>query len=352
MKKVIYLSFFLFLLVPYYSSVKAQASIDLIVFTPLPAVDFAAFAFADIPGGNLRIFEIRISPAGERVVLQGVIEWKKDANSSFQQLFRFETYAFLARSLTNQDLGRGDIRIKTNDSNNQLAEENLRKGKPSGEYRISLTLKSPEGLTLGSDSEVLSFLNPSQTISIRSPEANSNQDIGSVILQWDNVIGAGSYKILANIRRNESQSLEEALTSGTPIIDRVDVGSLTVTNLRRHFTREPLPGQEVVVQVIAVIDGPGGGEELYSDIINFYIGNNSSPETEALRQRMVSVFSALANALGSDFLDMLRSGEIDISTIRIVDDTGRTISFEELQQIMIYLQSNPDAIIDVDFMER
>lgn len=333
-------------------STSAQ-SIDLIVFEPLPEVDFAAFAFADIPAGNTRIFQIVITPAGERVVLEGSIEWKKNANSSFENLFSFRTHPFIARNITNQDLGRADIRMANSDSNNDLAEENLRKGKPSGEYKISLTLKDPNGRTLGNDSEVLSFLNPTQTISIRTPEANSNQDVGSTILQWDGVVGATRYEVLANVRSNESQSLEEAIQSGTPLINRAEVGSRTIVNMRELYTREPLAGQEIVVQVVAVVDGPGGGEELFSDIINFYLSSSDSPEMEAMRMRMVNIFSALGGG-GSirDFLDMLSNGEIDISSLRVVDEAGRSITVEELQQVLVYLQTNPGSLIDVNFMEQ
>ena len=356
MKKVIYLGVLLFVpLIFAQTGTRQDAEIELTVFESMAATDFAAFALADVPGGNTRIFSVRISPLGKRVKLHGVFEWQDERGSDFVDVFTFTTNVFSARPLTNLDIGRTDIKVFGN-RNSSVAEEIFRRGRPTGTYKVTLDLFDANqrfsDTPLDSDTKLLTFTNPSQTITIRSPEPNSTQDVGSAILQWNNIIGASSYEILANIRRNENQGLEEALTLGTPIIDHVDVGSLTVVNLRSYFTREPLPGQEVVVQVIAVVPGPSGGERLNSNIVNFFIDSSDSPEEEARRTRMVSVLASIFTSQGGDFLDMLRNGEIDLSSVRIVDESGKIISFEELEMILNYLQRNPDALINVQFHER
>ena len=356
MKKVIFLWVLLFVPFLFAQGNSGQESnIVLTVFEPISSADFAAFAMADVPRGDTRIFAVRITPIGKRIKMKGIFKWQDERGSDFVEVLTFTTNVFTGRPITNLDIGRNDIKTRSN-KNSEVVEEIFKRGKPTGTYEITLQIFDPNqsfsDAPLASNTKRITFTNPSQTITIDSPEANSTQDVGSAVLQWNNIIGATSYEILANIRRNENQSLEEAISLGTPIIDHVDVGSRTVVNLRELFTREPLPGQEVVVQVIAVIPGPAGGEKLNSDIVNFYIDSSDSPEEVARRSRMVSVMASILTSQGGDFLELLRDGDIDLSSLRIIDESGKVISYEELEQVLNYLQSNPDALISVEFYER
>jgi len=356
MKKVAYFFSMVLLLAVFVFPVKAQTtqdySINLSVFEPLPEVDFAAFAVANNLAGAPRIFIIEMEPEGETVVLYGKIEWKENENSSFRRLFEFTTRPFAARDITNQDIGTSDVKIQSSASDSDLSERNLAKGKPSGVYKILLRLQSVTGRWLAEDEAELSFLNPAQTLTIRSPQAGSSQDIGSVIAEWDGVVGASSYIITANVRRNASQSFEEALNSGNPIIDNRDIGNVTLAQLRPILDREWLPGQEIVLQVAAFVPGPGGGTELNSEIINFYLSGRGSSQSEAINSRLIQTLQILEDMIGIDLVERLESGQISLSDIRVRLDDGRILSYEEFEQLLIYMQSNPDAVIDVRYQQR
>lgn len=353
MKKVFFI--LVFLLIPLLNAqteLGQVAQIDLIVFENLAQADFAAFALSDVPAGHTRIFSIIITPLGQIVKIKGLFEWQRELSGEFETFHSFMTSSFSSRPITNLDIGRGEITIDNSSTDRNIAEEIFRRGMPTGNYRITLWLLDEAGRELSNDTELISFTNPSQTITITSPEPYSSHGVGTIILQWNSVIGASSYEVLANIRKNKDQSLEDALTQGTPIIDNADVGNLTVANLRNYFSREPLPGQEIVVQVAAVVPGPAGGQKLKSNIINFFIEDSNSPENEAARMQLVLTFSKLFGSGGGAFLEMLRNGEIDLSTLEISDDSGKRMTLAELEILFDYLQANPEALINIQFNER
>ncbi|OGU61294.1 MAG: hypothetical protein A2V66_05015 [Ignavibacteria bacterium RBG_13_36_8] len=351
MKKIGLLFFMLFLILGGYQSTLAQDySVRLTIFEPLPEVDFAAFAVTNNLRGAPRIISIEIEPQGARVILEGRIMWKRNNQVGEQELFYFVTEPFVARNLTNNEIGTSDIRLRESRSNPSLTEENIRKGRPTGVYIFEVILKDANGGEQARDSKQISFTNPSQTLTIQSPEAGSYQDIGSVVAQWNNIIGAASYEIKANVRRNTSQSLEEALNQGTPIIDHANVGNMTVANLRSYMSRELLPGQEGVLQVSAYIPGPSGGSWLYSNIVNFFI--RSSSDAGAVNQEIEDLLQLISDITGQDLVTKYREGQIDMSNMRITLDDGRILTIVELREILNYLKTNPDNIVSVSFINR
>ncbi|MCL6098862.1 MAG: hypothetical protein M1391_09840, partial [Bacteroidetes bacterium] len=181
---------FLFLL-PLTSFQAQPYKIDLIVFQDLNTIDFAAFSFANNLRGAPRIFQVVITPEGQDVIVQGEVDWQRDENSGSDRLVTFTTEKFRARSFFNDEIGTSDIRFATVDGNKSLAEDLLKKGKPTGKFTINLELlDSNSNLLDRAEPKVLSFLNPAQTITIISPIEGSTNDVGNVQTQWTAVTGA------------------------------------------------------------------------------------------------------------------------------------------------------------------
>ncbi|MGD8778257.1 MAG: hypothetical protein PVH88_04770 [Ignavibacteria bacterium] len=338
-----------------FSSVsKAQdVSVDLIVFEPLPEIEFAAFAAANNLSGQPRVFQVVLNPAGQIVSLHFAVEWKKIGESSFQRFFSFETEPFIARNFYNDEIGSTDIRVKDTESNSDLTEENLEKGKPTGAYKISVSVFDENGSLLDSDVQEMEFLNPTQTLSIRSPQPGSEQDIGGVLAEWDEINGVTNYFVKANVRESKAQSLEEALDSGVPLINNKDVGVATSVNLRTLLEREWFAGQEIIFQVGAFISGPNGGTKIYSEIVNFYLPIVLQVQGDGLEESLKDVIQDYDDDKAAQLLAKIQSGEIQLTDITVEKYDGTSWSFmtmPELQSLMEYFQSNPDAVISIKFI--
>jgi len=349
MKKVFILFSFLILAITINTTKAQDITVDLVVFEPLPVIDFAAFAVANNLSGAPRIIQISILPQGQIVTVEGSIDWKRPESGQYENLFSFESYPFTSRTIFNDDIGNTDIKIKSSSSNKSAAEDNIKKGKPTGSYRLSIVVRDANGRTV-SDQAELNFLNPAQTLTIRTPEPGSSQNIGGVLAEWDDVQGVTNYSIRANNRTNINQSLEEALKSGNPIINDKNVGAVTSVNLRELLDREWLPGQEIVFQVTANISGPGGGTKLYSNIVNFTFDMGSTGNQE-LSDGLINLFQGLGDE-ASEILSLLQNGEINLEDVTITFGDGQVMSLPEFQNLMIYLESNPDAIISVKYNQK
>lgn len=320
----------------------AQVQVDLIVFPTLTTIDYGAFATANDLRGAPRIFCAEISPEGVAVSLRGKIEWKPPEGGIYQELGSFKTEPFLSRTLCNDDIGTTDIRLREYTSNSDLTEENIKRGKPTGNYRLTVAVMDSLGLsTYDEDTEEISFLNPAQTLIIRSPQVGSENDIGNVLAEWEPVQGTESYIIKANVRRSSSQTLEEALNFGTPLINNRNVGNITSINLREILEREWQFGDEIVFQCTAKIAGPGGGQLLYSNIINFTIYNPEASRMQILISKLIEVFEKFGN---TEFVQLLKSGEIDPRSIVIRKEDGSIMTLEEL---ILFLETNPEAFINM-----
>lgn len=338
MKLKVFLIFSIFL-----SIASAQSNINLVVFPSLSSIDFPSLIPSNELQNNVRVFCVEISPQGQQVVVKGLFEWQKVGSNSFVELGNFATNPFSSRNFCNEELGSVDISIKNFNSDKNLLDENLRIGVPSGIYRITVMLYDSDGQTLLSqDSEELSFLNPAQTLQIINPRVGMTYDQGNIIIEWTPVSGVEYYSILANTRRNPSQTLEEALNSGTPLVNNRNVGLTTSINLREYLERELEPGSEVVVQVAANISGPFGGNRLFSQIVNFNIISPDAPALQILNMRLRNILSRLPN---SQLLSLLENNQINLSEVTIRRDDGTIMSIEDL---INFLESNPENILRVE----
>lgn len=351
MKKVFFL-FSVLILALSINTIKAQdVSVDLVVFEPLPEIDLGALFLGKNLKGAPLLLQITFNPLPEsKIILIGTVEWKKSSSDSYQNLYNFTTNSFVARTLSNKDIGT-DIGGAHEESNRDLLEEFIKRGKPTGSIRITIEIKNEFGKFLGNDSEELNFINPAQTLSIRTPEAGTSQDIGGVLAEWDDVQGVGNYSIRANVRSNINQSFEEALKSGNPIINDKNVGNVTNVNLRELLDREWLPGQEVVFQVTANISGPGGGTKLYSNIVNFSFDLGGSSGNQELNDGLINLFQGLGDE-GTKILSLLVNGEINLEDVTITFGDGQVMTLPEFQNLMIYLETNPDAVISIKYNQN
>ncbi|MFC2133258.1 hypothetical protein ACFLTH_01460 [Bacteroidota bacterium] len=349
MKKISSLFFTLLLVLIVNQNLYSQNyQIILTLMEPLPEVDFAAFALTNNLSGAPRIMSIEIlTPTrNEQVILEGKIEWQKDDGDAFIQLFWFRTQRFFARNISNTDIGT-NIRIAENTVNSNLTQDNISKGRPTGTYRLTVILRDANGALKSSDQKEISFLNPTQTLSITTPEMGSTQDIGNVQAAWDAVVGASHYGIKANVRTRSSQSLEEALNSGNPLVDKDNIGINNIVSLREHLRREWFAGQEIVLQVTAFIAGVRGGTTLHSNIVNFFVGS-----TTQLNTQLITLLELLSDLSGRDLVQRYKDGKLDLSNMRVSLDDGRILSQVELNEILNYLKINPDKIINVRFTNK
>jgi len=322
-------------------NISAQSSLTIQVFEPLPEIDFATFATSNDLSGTPRIFFVQINPKGVKISFQGIIQWKQNGSNGYEDLFSFTTEPFIARNFYNDNIGN-DIIIKTTNSNSNLVSTNIKLGKPTGAYKIVGNLLNDKGNIIATDTKVLEFVNPAQTLTILSPDPKSTQDAFSVMASWTEIKGVGSYTVLANVRKNRSESLEEALKSGTPYINK-NVGLSTVVNLRNIIDREWLPGDEIVMQVIANIPGPNGGTKIRSDIINFYLNNFTPDKKQVVENKFSSLANLLGDQLGSELWNKIANGEISLKSIRKPDGTPMT--YEEIVELLKFIKANPDLVI-------
>ncbi|MFA7227964.1 MAG: hypothetical protein WC061_02930, partial [Melioribacteraceae bacterium] len=226
-------------------TMRAQSSINLTILPGLNSIDFAAFTFTNNLTGSPRIFQIDIitSPPGKRVKIGGNLSWKKDDRSGYVPIINnFITVPFSissgTRTIFNDELGNTDIKIDDVDGNKDVAEEIVKIGKPVGVYLINLILYDEMNVELSRTSRDITFLNPAPTISILAPQENSSYDVGNVQALWTPVQGAAYYTVRANALQNESQSAEEALNSGNPLINDKDVGKIESVNLSTILDRQ------------------------------------------------------------------------------------------------------------------
>lgn len=339
MKKVKLLMFLCLFGLQLYS----QPTIKLIVFPELNTTDFASFATLNDLQGAPRIFCAEINAPGQTVSMAGQIEWKKIGSNDFVEIAWFITRPFLSRTLCNDDIGKVDIRIYDHRVNTNLIEENIKHGKPTGEYRLTVYLyDSTSQNLLATDTKNLVFLNPSQTLTIINPRSNQSYDAGNIIVEWTPIQGASEYFIRASERIDRNQSLEEALQRGTPLVNNKSVDIRTSVNLRELLEREIKPGSEIVLQVSANIPGPAGGTKIFSEIVNFSILNPESQYYQQLVQRFINALQRLGS---NELSQLFGSGQIDPSKLQIRKEDGAIMTFEEL---IIFLEMNGNNIIRIE----
>jgi len=342
MKKIITI---LFLSAQIFITTAQSYTIDLQVAS-LSEMDFAPFIFSNDLSGAPRIFAVNISPEEGNVKVRGELFWKKDINSSFEWLLTFRTKVFTAKSFFNTDLGN-TIELGRSNSDDNLIEENRMRGKPTNEYMLTVYLLDENGNELTSDTEYFEFSNPAQTLTILSPQQNSLQNIGGVLAEWTELSGIDYYQVRANSRADASESLEEALESGDPLINNVQVGLTSSIDLRTILSREWLPGQEIVFQVSAMPTGGAPSDLIPSNIVSFYLDDPANPISNFISDNIGSILQSLQDGLGSDLLDKLLNGDVLITEIQW-EDTGLPLTPEEIQMLLEYLKQNPNNLINIE----
>jgi len=200
---------------------------------------------------------------------------------------------------------------------------------------------------LATDTEYYEFSNPAQTLSLNSPLPGATENIGGVLAQWTELEGVQYYQVLANVRSENTQSLEEALTSGDPLINNVQVGLVTSIDLRTILTREWLPGQEIVIQVSALPVGGSNADIIRSNIVNFFLDDPSNPFKNQASNNFRQMLQTITDGLGSDLLNRLLSGDVLISEISW-EDTGLPMTQEEIQALLDYLRQHPENLINIE----
>jgi len=334
-------------------SLRAQTpKIDLIVFQDLNTIDFAAFAFTNNLNGAPRIFQVVITPEGRNVVVVGKIDWKQDERTGFAELVHFTTEPFQSRSFYNDELGNSNLRIASVDGNKDLAKKNVDKGKPTGVYGITLQLFDDRGNFLSDTYKELSFLNPAPTIAILSPQENSSYDVGNVQAQWTPVQGATSYKVRANVIASNSQSVEDALNAGNPIINDKDVGKTEIVNLGSILDRQWVGGQRIVLAITAFISGPGGGSSLRSLPVTFRLSESGHNTTQVINPDLIRLANLISGQVSQEFSFKLINGQIPVEQIQITDEKNQTISFTDFLNILAYLEAHRESIISINFTAK
>ncbi|MFA8342088.1 MAG: hypothetical protein ACEPO8_03865 [Rhodothermaceae bacterium] len=289
--------------------------------------------------GTPRVFRVVITPEQRNVIMEGQVFWKP-VSGTFENVYSFKTKRFLSHTFTNQDLNNGQIKIDRQEENidNDVLEELRKFGTITGTMRIKIKVTDVGTGQVAFDEEEIKFLNPAQTLSVRSPFPHSVEDVGGVMAEWDRVPGALSYKITLVQKKHKGQSLEDALTSGQPLIDKRDVGNKTKVNLRRLLEREWVPGMELVFQVEAVTAAPGGSVELKSTPTNFFLENPNDQSKDIIDPE--------------ELLDLIFRGEIKPDQIKRSMIDGRRIDVERLMRLINRLKANPNLIVNKRFLGK
>ncbi len=361
--KIISLFFLLALFVGINTSAQ-KVTVNLNVFQPLPEVSFAAFLTNPFLESTPRILQVIMTPHGEEVIVVGSIQWRKVDEGGFTELLSFTTKPFKSRNFYNDDFSSVDgIEIDHNESNDDVLQENMKKGKPTGTYKIVIKVITTKTGEEDEDFAEIDFLNPSQTLTIIEPRVGDKLDVAGILLTWTDVTGASDFYVKANLRSSKFESLEEALQKGNPLVDE-NVGLRRSVNLREILKRELVGGEEVVVQVRAVIPGPGGPTVLYSDIVNFNLRGASSPVVDKGVKEFETLIIQLLddmkrNGTDDDAYDRLQqllldiqNGNISFNDIKIRFDSGKQLTYAEFQEILQYLRRNPELLTSILFEEK
>lgn len=332
-KKFIYAVSVLIFLFFSQNSFSQVATIDLQIFEPLPQVDLGSIIVQNNLNGAPKVFYVQISPPGIEVFVRGAILWNKNDGGGFKTLFTFETEKFISKSFYSDELGSSNLKVHGDAPNSSLTEDLISRGKPTGTFRFSLSLFNSGGSQLSQTSKDVTFSNPSQTLSIITPAANSTQSVGSIIARWSQINGASKYRIKLNLRTSPQQSLEDALESGTPLINNKEVdGSVTNADLRTLLEREWLPGQELVLQVAAVVSGVGGGSDLRSEIVNFQIAQGSGTPVDNTKNALITLLMQLQNEQATLMVSELNNASME--NVKFYNNEGSEISFAQFQNVV------------------
>ena len=343
MKPILLSKSALFLYFLFSVSVFPQPRVVLTVDESISSLDLGSIIVNNDLRGAPQVFCVDIIPANpnDMVVLAGDIQWQPPESNTFQELGNFTTQPFKAQRICNDQFGINNVKIQSWNSNQAAIDDNRKRGKLTGRYKLSVTVT--ESGSSATDQKTLEFVNPTQTLTILSPENDQSYDPGNVMVEWTS-IPESHYEIKANIRTSRSQSPEDALNSGNPLVNNKNVGTSTSVNLRTILEREWRNGNEIVLQVAAVA---GNGAKLYSNIINFKImEGNPGPDKNAINN-----ISNLLEIFGNSNLSaLLANGNFTISEIK--NDDGTIMTLADLTALINYLNANPSHLINIQYNRR
>jgi len=325
----------------YSINILAQPRVILTVDESLSTLDLGSIIVNNNLSGAPQFFCVEVIPVNSNnlVTMEGKFEWQSPESNIYELVGSFITQPFTARRICNNQIGQNDIRLQSWESNSDIIAETRRRGKLTGRYRLSVRA-SENGVYSGWEENILEFVNPAQTLNIIRPEIDQEYDPGNVIAEWTSV-PACEYEITANIRTSGTQSLEEALSRGNPLINNVNVGTVTSINLRTILGREWQGGDEIVLQVAAI---PGNGTKLYSNIVNFKIvEGNRRPD-----RMTINDITRLLELLGNQALASILSGENFIIS-DITNEDGSTMTLSELTSLINFLQGNLSNVLNIQF---
>ncbi len=328
--------------------ISQNESIDLEIFQDLQTLDLGALVISGGLENQPRIARLTILPEGIQVKIDLIASWKDNNNNSFQQLFTFRSNPFTSGTYYNDELG--SIITGSADWDKDLIKEVASRGKLTGTLLLKVVLYDRNNINLADDEEEFVFFNPAPTITIISPNEGDTYDVGSVIAMWTPVLGASSYKVLANVIPEGSSSPEDALRGANPLIDNRDVGNTTSVDLRSILNREWSGGQRIVLSVSAVISGVGGGEEIPSTPVTFLLNNYGENTTSRIEPELIQLAELLNGQVSQSFIDQIMSGEVSIEEIK--DENGNTLSNSDLIRIITFLMGNRDSIISINLLQN
>lgn len=320
-----------------------SASISLDIFQDLQTLDLGALVISGGLENQPRIARLTILPEGIQVKIDLIASWKDNNSNNFQQLFTFRSNPFTSGTYYNDELG--SIISGNADWDQDLIEEVASRGRFTGTLGITVILYSTSNLELARDYDEFVFLNPAPTLTIISPIEGSSYDVGSVIAMWTPVLGASSYKILANVMPEGSSSPEDALRGSNPLIDNRDVGNVTSVDLRSILDREWSTGQRIVMSVSAIVAGVGGGVEIPSIPVTFLLNNYGVESAQRINPELVKLAELINGQVSQSFIDQIMSGEVLIENV--TDEEGQTISTEDLSVVLTFLLGSRDSIVSV-----
>lgn len=350
MKKLMYIIFLLFAgsSVGWTQTPPPLSAFELQIFDPLPSISFANLVVSNGLSATQPVFKVIMSN-GTPLRLEGIMYWKDINSNNFVELAYFLTKPFASRSILSNQLGTGDLRVESDRINQTAIDQNLAKGRPIGTYAIEMRVLTPDMNTIPGFSNIirreLTFYNPSQTITITSPQPGATENPTDVIVNWTTVIGAQYYIVKVNNRKTPSQNLEAILTSENPLVNNKNVGNVSSVSLRSILEREWTGGDEIVVRVSAYIPGPSGGFTLESQIINFMLAAPNNVQTQQQNNALQTLLAYLPPNLLAQYNNLLASSQLSITGFQNAD--GSFLTQAQVTAILQALQADPSRVVSL-----
>jgi len=347
-KKVIFLVPLIFLMISFRANPQ-QISLSLKLFDNLSTIDYGNLAFINGLSSTQQIFYVEMLPAGIQCRLQGKIEWQRSIDSRTRELFvSFRTKAFPSQNFYNTNLGSTEIQMDFYNVGNDIINDLMALGKPSGIFWFTLEVMNPlnTGIISNQVVEKIVFLNPSQSMMVTSPLEGSSENTDNVLVQWTPVNGVTEYKIKANVKKGPDQSPEEALNQGDPIVDNLSAGLQTSMVLSSaNISRQWNYGDEIVLQVSAFVTGPSGGMTVFSNIVTFKISANEDANLNNAQSNLVILLSSLGGGIANELARKILSGEIQLTGSIMLD--GQPITLAELLALLQSILADQESILGI-----